>query len=84
MVPEALLAGKKNGELLTIAERRGFDIFLTMDRGLEYEQNLRDRRIAVIILRTKSNRLTDLIPLVERCLVQMNSIKPGQTAWVEE
>ena len=32
-VPEALLGGKKNGELLAIAEREGFEIFLTMDKG---------------------------------------------------
>jgi predicted nuclease of predicted toxin-antitoxin system len=41
-VPEALLAGKKNGELLALAERQGFEIFVTMDKGLEYEQNLSD------------------------------------------
>jgi len=77
-VPEALLAGKKNGELLAIAERQGFEIFLTMDRGLEYEQNLSGRRIAVITLRAKSNRLADLAPLVDECLGKMRSIGPGQ------
>ena len=83
-VPEALLGGKKNGELLAIAERQGFEIFLTMDKGLEYEQNLTGRRIAVIILRAKSNRLVDLVPLVDACLTQMRSIKPGQIARIEE
>jgi predicted nuclease of predicted toxin-antitoxin system len=83
-VPEALLGGKKNGELLAIAERQGFEIFLTMDKGLEYEQNLAGRQIAVIILRAKSNRLTDLVLLVEACLTQMRSIKPGQIARVGE
>ncbi len=33
-VPEAGLAGKKNGELLTLAERRGFEVFLTIDKVL--------------------------------------------------
>jgi len=39
-VPEAGLAGKKNGALLGLAEGAGFEIFVTMDKGLEYEQNL--------------------------------------------
>jgi predicted nuclease of predicted toxin-antitoxin system len=81
-VPEASLAGKKNGELLAIAERQGFEIFVTMDKGLEYEQNLTGRQIAVIILRTKSNRLVDLAPLVDECLSLMRSISPGHIAIV--
>jgi hypothetical protein len=39
-VPEQGWAGKKNGELLLLAEKSGFEIFLTLDRGVEYEQNL--------------------------------------------
>jgi len=83
-VPEALLGGKKNGELLSIAEGRGFEIFLTMDKGLEYEQNLAGRKIAVIILRAKSNRLADLLRLVEACLTHMRSIKLGQIVRIGE
>ena len=83
-VPEALLAGKKNGELLAIAERQGFEVFLTMDKGIEYEQNLSGRQIAVIVLRAQSNRLMDLVPLVDACLKQIRSIKPGQIARIEE
>jgi len=67
-VRQAGFGSKKNGELLAIAERQGFEIFLTMDKGLEYEQNLAGRQIAVIILRAKSSRLADLVPLVEACL----------------
>jgi hypothetical protein len=55
-----------------------------MDKGLAYEQNLTGRRISVIILRAKSNRLADLVPLVEACLTQMLSIKPGQIARIEQ
>ncbi len=83
-VPEAFLDGKKNGELLALADRGGFEIFLTMDQGLEYQQNLTGRRIAVIIIRAKSNRLTDILPLVEACLSRMRSINPGQLARIEE
>jgi predicted nuclease of predicted toxin-antitoxin system len=83
-VPEALLAGRTNGELLTIAEQQGFEIFLTMDKGIEYEQNLASRRISVLLLRAKSNRLSDILPLVASCLAQIRSIKPGQVLKVVE
>jgi hypothetical protein len=39
-VPEAGLAGNNNGLLLSLAERAGFDIFFTIDKGLQYQQNL--------------------------------------------
>ena len=42
-VPEAGLAGQKNGRLLSLAESTGFVLFLTMDKGLEYQQNLAGR-----------------------------------------
>ena len=39
-VPEVGLAGRKNGELLSLAEQDGFEVFLTLDKGLQYQQNL--------------------------------------------
>jgi len=39
-VPDAGLAGKKNGELLALAENAGFEVFVTVDQGIEFEQNL--------------------------------------------
>jgi predicted nuclease of predicted toxin-antitoxin system len=53
-LPEAGLAGRKNGFLLDLAEKAGFEIFVTMDKGLEYQQNLEGRSIAILILRGKS------------------------------
>jgi hypothetical protein len=83
-VPEAGLAGQKNGRLLSLAENAGFDLFFTMDKGLQYQQNLAGRSIAVLILRAKSNRLADLLPHVEACLSIMASIQPGQVIRVGE
>jgi hypothetical protein len=51
-----------NGELLIAAETAKFDVFITVDQGIEYQQNLTGRNIAIIIFRTKSNRLKDLLP----------------------
>jgi hypothetical protein len=67
-VPEAGLAGRRNGELLSLAEQQKYKIFVTTDKGVEYQQNLRGRSLAVIILRAKSNQLADLLPYVSECL----------------
>ncbi|HKO03533.1 MAG TPA: DUF5615 family PIN-like protein [Candidatus Acidoferrales bacterium] len=77
-VPEAGRAGKKNGELLDLAERHNFEIFITMDKGLEFEQNMSGRRIAVLIFAARSNRLADLVPCIPACLEHLLSIHPGQ------
>ncbi len=81
-VPEEGLAGKKNGELLALAEEAGFQVFLTLDRGIEYQQNLHPRTIAVVIIRSKSNRVAELLPQIPDILKLLESIEPGQLAKV--
>jgi hypothetical protein len=44
----------KNGELLAAAEGSGFDVFVTTDRNLRYQQNLAGRRISIVVLSTTS------------------------------
>jgi hypothetical protein len=77
------LAGLKNRELLIAAETAKFDVFLTVDQGIEYQQNLTGRNIAIIIFRTKTNRLKDLLPHVRACLAYFESIRPGQIVKIE-
>jgi hypothetical protein len=77
-VPELGLSGKRNGELLSLAGAAGFEVFLTLDRGLEYQQNLRDHKLAVILIRGRSSRLSDLIVHVPELLAALSSIQPGQ------
>src|SRR5262249_33930410 len=71
------LAGLKNGDLLAAAEAAGFEVF-TVDQGIEYQQNLSGRNIAIIILRAKSNRLADLLRLVPASVSSIESLHPGQ------
>ena len=77
-VPEAGLAGQKNGRLISFAESAGFDLFLTMDKGVQYQQNLTGRHIAIVIIRARSNRLIDILPHLEECLSMISFLKPGQ------
>jgi hypothetical protein len=76
-VPEAGFAGKKNGELLRLAEGM-FDVFVTLDKGVAFQQNVADRKIAVVIIRSKSNRLVHVQQHAEACLAAIQSIQAGQ------
>jgi len=77
-------AGLENGQLLTAAEAAKFDVVLTVDRGFEYQQNLEERKIAVIIFCGKSVLLEDLAPLVPDCLAHLKSIQSGQIVRIGE
>jgi hypothetical protein len=70
--------GLENGQLLTAAEAAKFDLLLTVDRGFEYQQNLGQRRIAVIIFCGKSVLLEDLVSLIPDCLAHLKFIQPGE------
>ncbi len=52
--------GKKNGQLLQLAEEAGFQVLVTVDKNILYQQNLRGRSIALLIIDIKSNRVKDL------------------------
>jgi hypothetical protein len=58
-------------------------VFLTVDQGIEYQQNLTAGKIAIIIFRTKSNRLKNLLPHVPACLAHIESNRPGQIVRIE-
>ena len=75
-VQEREWAGKTNGVLLSLAEGR-FDVFVTIDRGLEYQRNLEDRRIAMLVLSARSNQIEDLALLVPAILDALRGAGPG-------
>jgi hypothetical protein len=66
----------KNGELLTLAAEH-FDVFVTVDRNLAFQQNVAAFSIAVIVLCARTNRLADLKPLVPNLLAVIESARLG-------
>ena len=76
-VPEMGWASKKNGELLALAEPE-FDVFLTVDRHLSFQQEVGRLDIAVVVLGAKGNRYPDLQPLVPDLLAVLVGVSPGQ------
>ena len=65
----------KNGELLRRAVDE-FDVFVTADQNLQYQQNIKALPIAVAVLVAKSNRIQSLRPLVPALLSALESIQP--------
>ena len=76
-VPEMGWAGKKNGELLRLAEKE-FDVFITLDQNLQYQQNLNKSLMAVVLLSVKNNRSESIQPLVPKILTTLSHLRSGQ------
>lgn len=55
-----------------------FDVLVTVDKSLPKQQRLGDRSFAVVVLRTKTNRLADLLPLVPALRRAIEELRPGQ------
>jgi hypothetical protein len=71
----------KNGELLALAAA-AFDVFVTVDRNLSFQQNLPNYPIAVIVLCAKTNRLADIRSLIPDLLAAIEKAPPGQARLV--
>ena len=71
-------AGIKNGELLALTAA-SFDVFVTVDRNLAFQQNVAALPLPVIVLHGKSNRLADLARLVPQLLSALTSLPSGVT-----
>jgi hypothetical protein len=71
----------KNGELLSLASEN-FDVFVTVDRNLSFQQNLGSFAIAVVVLQAKTNRLADLKPMAPRLRAAIESALPGAVKWI--
>jgi predicted nuclease of predicted toxin-antitoxin system len=69
-------AGIKNGELLR-RMRCHYDVLVTMDRSIEFQQHIPILPFGIVIVRAPSNRMQDLRPLVPSILAAFVAIKPG-------
>ena len=80
-VAEAGWAGVKNGALLQLAANH-FDVLLTVDRNLEYQQSFSALTIAVIVIDVPSNDIDVLRPFMPAVLNALPNLKPGAVAHV--
>jgi predicted nuclease of predicted toxin-antitoxin system len=72
----------KNRQLLVLAARQ-FDVFVTVDRNLSFQQDLGAFSVAVVVLHARTNRLAELRPLVPGLLAAIESAVPGNVTFVD-
>lgn len=70
-----------NGELLAQAEAAGYDVFVTTDQQLQYQQNLSERRIAIVVLSTTS--WPRIQANVQRAIAAVDGAKSGDYVGVD-
>jgi hypothetical protein len=73
----------ENGKLLALASQ-AFDVFVTVDRNLPFQQNLATSPLAIVILRARTNRLADLMPLLPGLTAAIEAATPGVVQFVGE
>ncbi len=71
----------ENGELLTLAEAAGFEVFVTTDKNLRYQQNLAGRKIAIVVL--GRGRWSVIKRYVPQIVATVNAATPGSFTEVE-
>jgi hypothetical protein len=81
-VPEMNWTGKKNGELMKVAQGQ-FDVFITADQNLQYQQNLAYAEVAVIVLVVPNNRIESPTPLMLQVHALLESVEAGQVIEVK-
>ena len=82
-VAEVGWAGVKNGELLRLAAAE-FDLLITVDRNLEYQQSFEDLSLAVMVVHASSNDINILRPLMSAVRAAIAKTKPGVVTHVRE
>ena len=70
-------SGVQNGELLNLAATE-FDIFLTVDQNLSFQQNLKNFNIGIILMVARNNRLKTLLPLMPAVRIAIEEVKAGE------
>ena len=71
-------SGMINGELMSRASENGFEVFVTIDKRLRYQQNVKKYNLAIIVFETQFNRLEYLKPLIPAVLKQLPMMVSGE------
>lgn len=77
-VAEMGWSGKKNGELLKLIDEQGFEVLLTADRNLRYQQNSSGIAFSLVVLKGVNTRKETLAPLFAEVRAQLHSLSAGQ------
>lgn len=70
-------SSKRNGELLKLMVAEHFDALLTVDQSIEFQQNLREVGVGVVVIHARTNRMKELRPLVPQILEALSRVTAG-------
>ena len=81
-VQEMGWSGLRNGELLAAMAEAGFEVFLTGDRNLQFQQHVPSLAVAVVVLAARSTKLVDTLPLMGQVEAVLTQLQPGQVRMI--
>ena len=77
-VPQIGLSASKDTELLETLDKKGIDVFVTIDGNIEYQQQFTNRTFGTVVIISVSNRFNDLLHLKDKILKAVNSVSKGK------
>lgn len=80
-VQQAGWSSLKNGELLKVVPGK-FDVFLTVDRNIVYQQNLTGLPFAIVVAALPENRIEHFLPLLKQLKEALKNCKPGDVVHI--
>ena len=82
-VEKAGWKGKRNGELLELIIKEGFDGLITLDQNLPKQQNLSKYTVKIFVLKSKNNRPSSVQPLIGKLRTALNQVSTDQVVEIE-
>jgi hypothetical protein len=76
--------GTKDRDLLVLADAYPFDIFITADKNLPYQQNVSTYQLRIIVLNTTSTKPDRLLPLIKQACLVMPTLIAGSITTIDE
>jgi len=74
--------GKQNGELLREMIGSKLEVLLTVDKSIQFQQNIQSSGVALLVMKPKKNKIKELMPLIPDVLAALGTIKPGEVVEV--
>lgn len=74
--------GRRNGDLLRLMAEAGFTHLVTVDRNLMFQQNVAAAGVAILVVHARTNRITELRPLMAKVVAMLSTVAPGQVVHV--
>ncbi len=82
-VTEMGFSGLKNGKLLATAQSSGFDMLLTIDKNIDYQQNIANFDLSVVVLDVIKSNIKYLEPLIPEFEKQLDNFEKGKSYLVK-